>query len=364
MRIAVVYLGRRGSGSLISLSLCEQLARKADVLAVRSTQLENLSAWNKAPFKQVRVKTYRSYFQAVFAWLDYRQQRRIADQIRSWQPDVLLFPMFYTLNPFLQHHLTEIPSVVAVHDPIPHPGYLDWVYAKLENWSIQQAQRCLLFSSVLVPALVERGVSIDRIDVIHHGPLIYPSNVKPGFAQSPSLLFFGRITAYKGLDILIRAYARLRERHSINLRVVGSGDIRPYLPLLENLQGVEIVNRWVDESEVSHFFGPNQIVVLPYTSASQSGVIAVAAGFGLPVVATHTGGLPEQINDGVTGILVPSGSVAELVDAIEDLLYNPQKAASLGQALAKDFSHNRNWNVIATQALSACEKALIAYENA
>ena len=95
MRIAVVYLGRRGSGSLISLSLCEYLAETADVLTVRSTQVENLSAWKQAPFKQIGVKTYRSFAQAVFAWLDYRQQRRIADQIRSWQPDVLLFPMFY-----------------------------------------------------------------------------------------------------------------------------------------------------------------------------------------------------------------------------------------------------------------------------
>jgi glycosyltransferase involved in cell wall biosynthesis len=272
--------------------------------------------------------------------------------------------MFYTLNPFLQHHLTEIPSVVAVHDPVPHPGYIDLVYAKLENWSVHQSRRCLLFSTVFVPALEERGVSPERIDVIPHGPLIYPSVAQPDFAQSPSLLFFGRITDYKGLDILIKAYARLRERYPINLRIVGSGDLRPYMPLLKNLPGVEIVNRWVDESEVGHYFGPNQIVVLPYTSASQSGVIAVAAGFGLPVIATSTGGLPEQINDGVTGILVPPGSVDELVDAIENLLNNSLKAALLGQALAKDFSQNRNWNVIATQVLSACEKALITYENA
>ena len=364
MRIAVVYLGRRGSGSLISLSLCEHLAKKADVLIVRSSLVENLSAWKQAPFKQISVKTYRSFSQAVFAWLDYRQQHRIADQIRSWQPDLLLFPMFYTLNPFLQHQLTEIPSVVAVHDPIPHPGYVDWVYAKLENWSIQQARRCLLFSRVLVPALEERGVTSDRIDVIPHGPLIYPSVAQSDYSHPTSLLFFGRITPYKGLDVLIEAYSRLRERHQINLRIVGSGDLRPYLPLLENLPGVEIVNRWVDESEVSRFFGPNQIIILPYTSASQSGVIAIAAGFGLPVIATRTGGLPEQINDGVTGILVPAGSVGELVDAIEDLLKNSQKAAFLGQALAKDFSQNRNWNEIATQVLSACEKALNTQTNA
>jgi glycosyltransferase involved in cell wall biosynthesis len=358
MRIAVIYLGRRGSGGPISLALCENLAKKVDVLAVRSTQVENLPAWQQATFNQFGVATYHTLSKAVLAWFDCRQQRRISDRIRAWQPDILLFPMFYTLNPFLQKHLTEIPSLVAVHDPVPHPGLVDWVYAKLENWSIRQAQRCLLFSQVLVPALRERGVSPDRIDVIHHGALTYPSNAQSNIAQHTCLLFFGRITAYKGLDVLLKAYARLRERHQVNLRIIGSGSLRPYFPLLENLPGVEIINRWVADSEVGRFFGPNQIVVLPYTSASQSGVIAIAAGFGLPVVATSTGGLPEQITHGATGLLVPPGSVGELTDAIEDLLNHPQKAARLGQALARDFAQNRNWNAIASQVLSACQKAL------
>ncbi|HIE57351.1 MAG TPA: glycosyltransferase [Anaerolineales bacterium] len=361
MRIAVVYLGRRGSGGLISLALCKHLAHHADVLAVYSDQVANLSAWQQASFDQMTVATYRSFPQAVRAWLDQPQQRRIADQIRAWQPDVLLFPMFYTLNPFLQRHLADIPSLVAVHDPIPHPGLVDRVYAWLENWSIQQAQRCLVFSRALMPALQARGVSLEQIDVIPHGVLAYPPGTTDDSDQSLALLFFGRITAYKGLDILIKAYARLCVRYDLRLRIVGAGDLRPYRAQLENLPNVEIVNRWVDDFEVHRFFRPNQIVVLPYTSASQSGVIAVAANFGLPVVTTRTGGLPEQIQDGVTGVLVEPGSVDHLSNAIEDLLNHPQKAVQLGQALFQDFAQNRNWGEISSQVVLACEKALTGY---
>jgi len=358
MRIAVIYLGRRGSGGPISLALCEHLAKQAEVLAVRSNQVENPTTWQQADFEQISIATYRNLPQAIFSWLDSRQQRNISDEIRAWQPDVLLFPMFYTLNPFLQRHLLELPSLVVVHDPVPHPGLVDWVYARLENWSIRQAQGCLLFSNALVPALQARGVPPDQIDVISHGALTYPSNPSIDLDQPPTLLFFGRISAYKGLEILLKAYARLIKRHDLKLRIVGAGDLRPYQALLENLPNVEIVNRWVDENEVSRFFTPNQIVTLPYTSASQSGVIAIAASFGLPVVATRTGGLPEQIHDGVTGRLVQPGSVDQLVDTLEDLLNHPQKAAQLGQALAQDFAQNRSWNVTAAQILVACEKAL------
>lgn len=360
MRIAVIYLGRRGSGGLISLALCEHLEQQAEVLVVRSNQVENPTAWQQASFEQISVATYRNLPQAIYSWLDQRQHRNIANKIRIWQPDVLLFPMFYTLNPFLQRHLIEFPSLVVVHDPVPHPGLVDWVYARLENWSIRQAHRCLIFSNALVPALQARGVPPDQIDVIPHGALTYPSTTSIDLSQPPTLLFFGRISAYKGLDILLKAYARLIKHHHIKLRIIGAGDLRPYQGLLENLPNVEIVNRWVDENEVSRFFTPNQIVTLPYTSASQSGVIAIAASFGLPVVTTRTGGLPEQIYDGVTGRLVQPGSVDQLVDAIEDLLNHPQKAAQLGQALAQDFAQNRNWKVIAEQVLVACEKAMFA----
>jgi glycosyltransferase involved in cell wall biosynthesis len=359
MRVAVIYLGRRGSGNLISLMLCKHLGEQAEVLAVHSDQVENLFAWQQGSFEKLSIATYQNLPQAVLTWLDQRKPRRVAEQIRAWHPDVLIFPMFYTLNPFLQRQLADIPSLVAVHDPVPHPGLVDWAYAQLENWSIRQAQRCLLFSQALVPALQKRGVSSDLIDVIPHGALSYSTHSYDDVEQSPGLLFFGRITTYKGLEVLLKAYARLVNQHPIRLRIVGAGDLKPYSDLLENSSNIEIVNRWVVDDEVGQFFGPNQIVVLPYTSASQSGVIAVAASFGLPVVATRVGGLPEQIMDGVTGLLVQPDSVDQLAAAIEDLLEHPQKAAQLGQALKQDYADNRSWDTIAAQVLVACEKATL-----
>lgn len=362
MRIGIIYLGRRGSGGPISLELATHLSQQASLFALLSEQAESLAAWQQSGLESFCVPTYRNLPGALAAWLNQAGLRRLSGLVRSREPDVLIYPMFYTLNPFLQAHLAGIPSLVAVHDPVPHPGAADYVFSLLESWSIRQATRCLLFSQKFVPDLQQRGVRPERIDVVPHGELSYYRRCRQDLEAAPAdettLLFFGRITAYKGLDVLLKAYAQVSQVHPVKLQLVGAGDIQPYLPLLKGLAEVEMVNRWVDELEVGAYFQRAQIVVLPYTSASQSGVLAIAAGFAKPVIATRVGGIPEQIKDGETGLLVEPNSVEQLAGAILQLLETPQLGARLGKNLFDDFQLHRNWAAIARVVYSACEKAI------
>jgi glycosyltransferase involved in cell wall biosynthesis len=372
MRIGIIHLGRRGAGGPISFELATRLAAREPVLVVLSTQLEGLDVWQKSGLELLTTATYRSTAGAVLAWLNHIQLHRLASRIRAWKPDVLLYPLFYTLNPFLQMHLGGIPSVVAVHDPQPHPGLRDRAYHFIENLSIRQATRCYILSEAFRVPLQQRGVAPERIDYIPLPDLSYYRRfTTPGGIstiqnpdESPILLFFGRITAYKGLEVLLQAYRQIRlgdqchPPRPVRLLIAGDGDLRPYQPLLEGLPDVEIANRWIEESEIHTFFERARMLVAPYTSASQSGVIAIAAGFGLPVVATHTGGIPEQIQQDKTGILVRPGSVDELAKAIEGLLDDPARADALGQKLREDTLDHRNWDRITALVGEACAKAL------
>src|SRR5512143_3725337 len=128
MRIGLIHLGRRGAGGPIGFELATRLAVQEPVLSILSTQLEGLEMWRKSGLELLTTATYRSTLGAVLAWLNHFQLHRLASRIRAWNPDVLLYPLFYTLNPFLQMHLRGIPSVVAVHDPQPHPGLRDRAY--------------------------------------------------------------------------------------------------------------------------------------------------------------------------------------------------------------------------------------------
>lgn len=88
---------------------------------------------------------------------------------------------------------------------------------------------------------------------------------------------------------------------------------------------VTVINRWIRDDEVESIFtGKNLIAVLPYTDATQSGVALVAMNYGVPVIASDTGGLSEQVEDGVTGILVRPGDSRELAGKMAMLMEDRQ----------------------------------------
>jgi glycosyltransferase involved in cell wall biosynthesis len=206
-----------------------------------------------------------------------------------------------------------------------------------------------------------RGVPPQNIEVVPHGELSYYQKLSSwshaaGITNKQVLLFFGRIAPYKGLDVLLKAFRSVQNREDVELWIVGEGDMSPFAVMLKGLKHIHVTNRFIPEEEVANVFKKASIVVLPYKSATQSGVIPVAATFKLPVIATRVGGIPEQITDGETGILIEPGSVEQLSAAIERLLTNPDQAVRLGNALYVDYFQNRNWSQVSEKILAICSK--------
>jgi len=136
------------------------------------------------------------------------------------------------------------------------------------------------------------------------------------------LLFFGFVRHYKGLDVLIEAMPRVLARRAVTLVVAGEF-YEPVEPFEERIRAlglggrVRLENRYVPDEEVGVLVAAADAVVLPYRAATQSGVVLVAYAGGCPVISTHVGGLPEVVEDGVTGYLVPPQDPQALADAIE-----------------------------------------------
>lgn len=136
------------------------------------------------------------------------------------------------------------------------------------------------------------------------------------------LLFFGFVREYKGLKHLIRAMPKITSRLSdVKLLVVGdfSQDKQEYLDLIHETNTadyVKIYDGYIPDKEVEKFFAASDLVVLPYESATQSGIVQIAYGFEKPVVVTNVGGLPEVVLDGKTGYVVPPKDPDALADAV------------------------------------------------
>jgi len=361
MRIGVAYLGRRGPGGPISFQLAQHLSKKADIFCVISENADGLREWNDSGLALITTPTFRSKAEAFATYVGSAKAQQLARAIRERNPDVMLYPMVHPWTPRLQHLLAPIPDVVVVHDPIPHPGFIHSLSSLWERRSARNATRCVVLGRIFVEELVKQGVRSDRIDVIPHGILDqYVDSQKVGQNTGPTtILFFGRITEYKGLNVLLDAFRRLVTiRPDVQLQIVGDGSLRPYQYGLENTPNLIIVNRWIDDSEIATYFNRASILVVPYTSASQSGVIATAAAFSMPVVATRVGALPEQIEDRQTGLLIEPGSADQLFAAMNSLLDEPEFARSLGHNLQKRTSKTANWDDIATMFKETCRKAV------
>lgn len=138
-------------------------------------------------------------------------------------------------------------------------------------------------------------------------------------ADARVLLFFGLIRSYKGLDLLIESLRYLDPRHHLVIAGEPYGDLSGYQrqidasPLKDN---IHLHARFIADAEVPAFFGAADAVVLPYRSATQSGITAMAFHFGVPVVATDVGGLKEALHSGRAGILVREVSAPAIAEGI------------------------------------------------
>jgi len=133
---------------------------------------------------------------------------------------------------------------------------------------------------------------------------------KLGISEDKNImLFFGFIRAYKGLDILIQALQYLTDDYLLLVAGEMYGDFEQYQQLIEatgTALKIKLFVRYINDNEVPLFFSAADVAVLPYKSATQSGIAQIASHFHLPLIATDVGGLAEAVEDGVTGLLVHS----------------------------------------------------------
>jgi len=133
------------------------------------------------------------------------------------------------------------------------------------------------------------------------------------------LLFFGLIRDYKGLDLLIDAMPLLDESFQLVIAGESYGDFGKYRQAIDSSPArarIKILNRYIADDEVPRLFSAADLLVTPYRSATQSGVIPIAYHFDLPVLATDVGGLKESIERAGTG-LVCSPTVESLAEGIQ-----------------------------------------------
>jgi glycosyltransferase involved in cell wall biosynthesis len=131
-------------------------------------------------------------------------------------------------------------------------------------------------------------------------------------------LFFGHVRPFKGLDIALRAWRELRS--DVSLVVAGEAwwkGEEEYRALAKGMRSIRFDFRYIPDAEIATYFAATDVVLAPYRIEAQSGVALTAFHFARPVIATNVGGLPEIIEEGVNGMLIPPEDPAALAKAID-----------------------------------------------
>jgi glycosyltransferase involved in cell wall biosynthesis len=263
---------------------------------------------------------------------------RLCRKVRADTPDLLILqwwvpywtPSLTMISRWIKRH-TNIPIIYICHNVVPHDGggILDRRFA---TTVLRQGHAFIVHSEQdrhRLQALLPQA----KIIKAHHPTYaeLAQRSTRPAFNRlraqlrlpddRPILLFFGFVRPYKGLEYLIQALPLVLAQKQVHLLVVGEFWSSPdFYERYAHEYGVEhastFVNQYVPNEQLGQYFDLADLVVLPYISATQSGVAQLAFGFGKPVITTRVGGLHEVVQDGVNGLIVPPQDERALADAI------------------------------------------------
>ena len=236
-----------------------------------------------------------------------------------------------------------IRVVHTLHDLDPHHGVRFGAFIRLWNkLIIASVDHVLVHGRCYEERLLRSGLSPNRVTytpLLHlflsheRSVLLKASGAEKrdsARVQEPLVLFFGRAEPYKGIDILLAAWRQVHARVA-RARLIIAGPVSPDVPISTLPPNVQIRDRLIGDDEALWLFQTGDLLVLPYLDATQSALIAAGCFFGLPVIATATGALPEYVEQGRTGWIVPPGDADALAAALVGALANRSRLAEIAR---------------------------------
>lgn len=265
-----------------------------------------------------------------------------ARKIKKLKPDYIIMqwwhPYFSPCYTGLSMLTSKIPKIFVCHNVFPHERFpLDkfltrTVLKKGKAYITHSAMDAEDLKSIVAAPNYETTVLPVHNSFKMKNLTKSQSRLAADVSEDKKiLLFFGFVREYKGLRHIINAMPEIVKYDSnIRLMIVGEfrSDKENYLEQIKKLDvgnNIDIVDGYIPDSGIEKYFAASDLIVLPYESATQSGIVQIAYGFEKPVIATDVGGLPEVVSDGKTGYIV-----------------EPKNPKALAEAVIRFFDENRS----------------------
>ncbi|MBS1756744.1 MAG: glycosyltransferase family 4 protein [Bacteroidetes bacterium] len=266
----------------------------------------------------------------AFSFETIKTAYKLGKYLKKYKADILHFDSISTCAIGLYFYARSKKVFIAIHDPVPHSGEASWREKIPKKLFFPLAKGFFFYSEF---ALKQFEKYYTRVKTALYGIKLQPytfvqtyigeRSAKPGY-----VLFFGRLSYYKGIDILLNAIPIIvKELPNQHFIIAGKPDYDFKLDetLLQKVKSnVTFIERFLSTEELVKLIDNAQMVVCPYRDATQSGVVMTTFAVGKPVVATNVGSFAEYISDGVNGLLAEpdSPSIAQkILEALKNDFY-------------------------------------------
>lgn len=332
--------------------------------------LKDIPEW-LPPCLQSKLQDLASFHLAVyttprsFSFGSLRTCWQVSRYIRANKPEVVHFDEASNRAFLLPYLMPNVPLVMSIHDSRQHIGELAKRFVVTQK-SFLNRSCAVIFHSEFARKSFSNGLDRCLPDTY-----VIPLGIFDTFrafcdgniaSKERMILFFGRISPYKGLEVLLSAVSLAAQRVANIKLVIAGRPIQGYNPSIPgqfvNGGVCECLLHHISPEELCRLFNAAEFVVAPYIEVTQSGVISTAYAFYKPVVATTVGGLPELVEDGVTGKLVPPDDPGSLAKAMVDLLLDSELRSQMTENIRRKEVDDLSWDRLSEMTLNVYRQAI------
>ncbi|MGM9766381.1 MAG: glycosyltransferase [Candidatus Cryptobacteroides sp.] len=273
-----------------------------------------------------------------------------ARKIREWKPDVLIMRYWMSwfapsLGYVARNAGKECKVIGILDNVVPHePRFFDTPFTK---YFLNGCDGFITMCDAVTEELLR--LKPDAAYIMRNHPLYshfgekLPRQVaekKLGLAGGKkNILFFGLIRQYKGLDILLEAFKGLSDDYQLIIAGEPYGSFEPYQRIIDSIPGkdrIHIFTHYIKDSEVKDYFSAADVTVLPYRSATQSGISSISYHFEVPMIVTDVGGLRSTIGERGTGIVARETTPECILEEIRHYFRHPEIVQNCVENIRKE----------------------------
>lgn len=386
MKIAILTYGHFAS----IMPLAKEMARKHDVTlylvvhgqrfteSVGTLEMEQLSLGvhgesetrkllepklNAYLGESLKVKLVKYPNLKVNNYENYRVSRQCAMELNREKFEFVHFNGIKFFQFVIYFLLRRKKAAWTIHDPFLHSGEQQKDTVILYKVLSRLGIHLFLHNRHYLEEFISTyHCKASKVHFLPYAPLeIFGTYRNPALVPEQStVLFFGRISKYKGIEYLIEA-ARIAQKSIPGLKVIiaGTGVYPIDLESLKSDPLFDIQYRHIPNEELVQFIQRSTVIACPYTDATQSGVVMTAYALSKPVIATSVGGLPEVVKDHETGLLIPPKDSEALAKAIVEILSDPALPGIFSKNIERYYVEGElSWKA-ASEKLTSVYKAIL-----